>query len=101
MYYYKTVLPRKYRKQPHHKKKVWTEKELIDKDWRDRNKKYKPHLHHNVCACWWKSNRKRWWKTLSNQIHRRKTKQKIDNEQYDDLPTLFKCAEFFDRWSID
>jgi hypothetical protein len=29
---------RKYRKQPHHKKKVWTEDELVRKDWRKKKK---------------------------------------------------------------
>ena len=88
----------KYQKRPHHTKKMYSEKDLADKEWREKkDKNWRTTSRH-----WWTkcAMRKHWWKTLSNRLHRRKIKQLICHKRFDEIPTYFRCEEYFDTWSV-
>lgn len=92
---------KKYQKQPHHKKKVKTEKELNREAWRQhkqvrRDKAKRQDLHgylSNGCPPWMKRH--------CNKRHRQWERRMIESGQYERTGRTYKRKDIFDPWLWD
>ena len=93
-------MAKKYRRQTHHRKKQYSEKELSRKAWREEKKLLRDKSKRLGIVGFYSDGVPPWVKRYCNKKHRQWERQRLVHEKYDELGgPRHKRRDIFDPWT--